>query len=117
MLNKMHSLLLASILVAAPLVAAMAQQNNPTGNLGSNRSSTATPGTADSKAASGMNTGDVGSTGKGTSNYGGSAMSTTAPGATGRTVVPGSTSSQANSASGTAEQKTGTMNGTAGGGK
>jgi hypothetical protein len=101
------SILLAATLIAVPMAAAMAQQNNPAGNQGSNRSVTASPGTADSKAASGMSTGDANSRTTGTSNYSGSAMSSTAPGATGKTVVPGSTSSQANSANGTMEQKTG----------
>jgi hypothetical protein len=107
MFSRSHTLLLAAALMAAPMATAMAQQNNPTGNMGSNRSVTASPGTADSKAASGMTTGDVGSKATGGSNYGGSAMNSTTPGATGRTVVPGTTSSQANSARGTAEQKSG----------
>jgi hypothetical protein len=108
-----RALLLSAGLMALPLATAMAQQNNPAGNLGSNRSTTATPGTADSKAASGMHTGDVGTArDTGASNYGGSGMSSTTPGATGKTVVPGSTSSQANSANGTRSQQTG---GTGGG--
>lgn len=108
------SILLAATLMAVPLATAMAQQNNPAGNQGSNRSVTASPGTADSKAASGMSTGDVNSRTTGTSNYSGSSMSNNAPGATGKTVVPGSTSSQANSAAGTMDQKT---NGSGGGQK
>jgi hypothetical protein len=112
---KSRSLLLAATLLAAPMATAMAQQNNPTGNMGSNRSVTASPGTADNKAASGMSTGDAGTHATGTSNYGSSAMSSTTPGATGKTVVPGSTSSQANAASGTANQKSGGA--TDGGGK
>jgi hypothetical protein len=115
MFHKTQSLLLASTLLIAPVATAMAQQNNPTGNLGSNRSATASPGTADSKAGSGMTTGDVGTKSTGTGNYGSSAMSTTAPGATGRTVVPGSTSSQASSSTGTVEQKTGGSTGSGGG--
>ena len=117
MFLKSRSLLLAASLVAVPLATAMAQQNNPTGNMGSNRSVTASPGTADSKAASGVNTGDMsGSHNTGASNYGGSGMSSTTPGATGKTVVPGSTSSQASSERGTVQQQTGgTAGGTAGG--
>jgi|SRR4051794_18438638 hypothetical protein len=55
-----RALLLSAALMGAPVVAAVAQQNNPTGNYGSNRSATASPGTADDQAASGMHTGDVG---------------------------------------------------------
>lgn len=113
---KSRSFLLASTLLIAPVATAMAQQNNPTGNMGSNRSVTAAPGTADSKAASGMSTGDVGTHATGTSNYGGSAMNSTTPGATGKTVVPGSTSSQASSAAGTANQRSGTATGSGEGG-
>jgi hypothetical protein len=91
----------------------MAQSNNPTGNQGSNSSVTASPGTADNGAVSGMHTGDAGATRTTTSNYGGSAMNPTAPGATGQTVVPGSTSSQASSSAGTSEQQKGAQ--TAGG--
>jgi hypothetical protein len=101
--------LLATTLMAAPLATALAQPNNPTGNMGSNNSVTASPGTADSKAVSGMNTGDAGSHSTATGNYSGSAANPTNPGATGRTVVPGSTSSQASSSAGTVEQKTGTQ--------
>jgi hypothetical protein len=104
-----RSLLLSAILLAAPLTGAFAQPNNPAGNYGSNRSETATPGTADSKAASGVNTGDVGSHGA-TSNYAGT--NPTTPGATGRTVVPGTTSTQSGDAAATAKTQTG---GTAGG--
>jgi hypothetical protein len=109
--TKTGSALLAAALLAASLGTAMAQQNNPTGNLGSNQSITASPGTADSKAASGMNTADSGSRNPNPSNYSGSSMSSTAPGATGKTIVPGSTSSQASASSGTAEQKTGSAGG------
>jgi hypothetical protein len=110
MFSKSRSLLLASTLLIAPVATAMAQQNNPTGNMGSNRSVTASPGTADNKPASGMNTGDNSTRTTGTSNYGGAAMNSTTPGATGKTVVPGSTSTQADSSRGTANQKSGGSN-------
>jgi hypothetical protein len=113
MFSQSRLLLLAASLMIASVATAMAQ-SNPAGNLGSNNSVTASPGTADSAAASGMSTGDVGSHGTTTSNYGGSAMNSTAPGATGQTVVPGTTSSQASSAAGTDQQQTGS---TAGGAK
>jgi hypothetical protein len=108
MLLNTRSLLLAAGLLAASGATAMAQHNNPAGNQGSNSSVTATPGTADNKSMSGMNTGDVGSR-SAAGNYSSSAMNTTTPGATGRTVVPGSTSSQAGASSGTQEQKTGSQ--------
>jgi hypothetical protein len=91
------------------MATATAQTNNPAGNMGSNRSATASPGTADNQAASGMHTGDLDSPRAATGNYSSSAMNSTAPGATGRTVVPGSTSSQAGSSKGTAEQQTGSQ--------
>lgn len=109
MVLKSRTLILAASLMAVPMVAAMAQQNNPAGNMGSNQSSTASPGTADNKAVSGMNTGDVGSRNKATSS--GTAMNSTTPGATGHTVVPGSNSSQAGASAGTAEQKSGSTGG------
>jgi hypothetical protein len=112
MFTKSRSLLLAASLIAAPMATAMAQQNNPTGNMGSNKSVTASPGTADSHSASGMNTGDAGARSTASPTYG--SNNTTAPGATGRTVVPGSTSSQASSSTGTAHQQTGSSS--AGGG-
>jgi hypothetical protein len=111
MFLKSSSLLLAAALMAAPMTAAMAQQNNPAGNMGSNRSVTASPGTADSMAAAVINTRDSSTNTTGTGNYGSSAMNKTAPGATGHTVVPGTTSSQANSSTGTMQQKSGAMTG------
>ena len=108
MLSKSRFLMVAGALMAMPATAALAQQNNPTGNMGSNRSATAAPGTADSKSGSGMHTGDVGSVTSGSSNYNGTGMNARTPGSTGKTVVPGSTSSEATASSGTAEQKTGT---------
>jgi hypothetical protein len=117
MFLKSGTILLTAGLIAVTLGIAVAQQNNPTGNQGSNRSITATPGTADNSPGSATGTGSAGSRNTGTSNYGGSAANTTTPGATGRTIVPGSTSSQASSAAGTAEQKTGaTSTGGSGGG-
>jgi hypothetical protein len=107
MLFKSRSILLAATLMAAPLATAMAQQNNPTGNLGSNRSATAAPGTADSSAASTMHTGDNAARGTSTNSHGGTSMNNTTPGATGHTVVPGSTSSQAGAAGSTVREKTG----------
>jgi hypothetical protein len=108
MLFKSRSILLAAALMAAPLATAMAQQNNPTGNLGSNRSTTAAPGTADTSAASTMHTGDNATRGAMTNSTGGGASTNnTTPGATGRTIVPGTTSSQAGSAPSTVQERTG----------
>jgi hypothetical protein len=107
MLFKSRSLLLAAGLLAIPLGAAMAQQNNPTGNLGSNRSVTASPGTADNGSASTMSTGDANSRGTAMNTYGGPSTNNTVPGATGHTVVPGNNSSQASAAPSTMQEKTG----------
>jgi hypothetical protein len=98
-------------MLAASAIGALAQPANSTGNYGSNRSVTASPGTADNHAASGMHTGDVGS---------GSPYSPTLPttrgmtatnpnksGATGKTVVPGDSSSMANTSGATRNAQTG----------
>jgi hypothetical protein len=108
MISKSCSLLLAAGLMVAPMATALAQSNNPAGNLGSNNSASATPGTtADSKSTPGMNTGDAGSHSTVSGNYSGSAINPTTPGATGRTVVPGDSSSQASASSGTMQERTG----------
>ena len=114
---KPRSLLFAAALFAVPMAPALAQQStNPPGNLGSNRSTTASPGTADSHAASGINTGDVGSRGTGTSNYGGAGMSSATPGSTGQTKVPGNNSTVAGNTTGTnTQQTTGNQTGSGGG--
>lgn len=104
------TLFLAATILAAPVAGAFAQGQNLTGNAGSNRSATASPGTADSKAASGMYTGDAGST---TARSSHAARNPTVPGATGRTVVPGSGSTIANTAGNTRHTQT---QGTASGG-
>jgi hypothetical protein len=105
--------LLSAVLFAAPLTGAMAQDSNPTGNYGSNRSMTASPRTADNKTQSGMNTGDAHAGGS-MGSYSGSASNPRTPGGTGRSVVPGSNSSQASAAPGAANTQAG---GTGGGGK
>ena len=116
MLSKTYPIIVAVAFAAMPVAGVYAQQNNPTGNLGSNRSSTATPGTADSGAASGMHTGDVRSSTGGTSNSGGSSMASQ-PGATGRTVVPGNNSSVSGDTRATTDNKTGGGQGSGGGGR
>lgn len=118
MFRYARPLVFAAALSAAPFVVAQAQQNNPAGNLGSNRSMTAAPGTADSQAASGMHTADT----KGHSNaYGGASMNKTSPrtpGATGTTVVPGNNSTVASDAKSSYQQKTaGSQTGSGGGGR
>jgi hypothetical protein len=99
-----RSLLLSAALLAAPLTGALAQ-TNPAGNYGSNRSVTAAPGTADNRAAPGMSTADEHSSGAAGS-YSGKALNPRTPGATGRTVVPGSNSSQASAAAGSSNTRT-----------
>jgi hypothetical protein len=100
-----RSLLLAAALMAGSMTVAIAQ-SNPAGNLGSNNSATASPGTADSKSMSGMNTADAGSPHNPAGNYSGSGINS-APGATGKTVVPGSTSTQASNSKATTDQRQG----------
>lgn len=90
-----RSFLLAAALAAAPLMTAMAQGSNPTGNYTAGQTSPAAPGTAASSTASGLNTA--------TAPYAGSKT----PGSTGRTIVPGNNSSVAGDVHGTAAAKTG----------
>lgn len=104
MTSHSRFLILAASLVAMPLAGALAQSNNPTGNYGSNQSMTASPGTADNKAASGMNTADVNATPPRVSSQ---AKSNYVPGATGRTVVPGSNSTMAGDVPSSTAAKTG----------
>jgi hypothetical protein len=110
MTSTLRNAMLAATIFATPF-AAFAQSNNPTGNMGSNSSVTATPPTANSPAAA-MNTGDVKATAKTPTAM---ERSPSVPGATGRTVVPGSNSTVAGDHSGTAESKTGQAGGTGGG--
>jgi hypothetical protein len=100
MVSKSRLILLAASLIALPFGIAVAQQNNPAGNMGSNNSATASPGTADRNP--GMNKGPSPRP---------AARNTNTPGGTGRTVVPGSTSSQAGSAPATTDSKTGAAGG------
>ncbi len=110
MISTSRSLLLSVALLAAPLTGAMAQNGNPAGNYGSNRSMTAAPGTADNSAHSGMNTGDEPSRGT-MSSYPGTASDPRKPGATSRIVVPGSNSSQTSAPARTSNTRTGAMTG------
>jgi hypothetical protein len=105
-----QTLFFATSMLMAPAIGALAQPANPTGN-GSNSSMTASPGTADSQAASGRHTDDVDH---------GSAYSPTRPttggmaatnphksGATGQTVVPGDSSTAADTSGATRNTQTG----------
>jgi hypothetical protein len=107
-----RALLLFSALLAAPVTSTMGQ-SNPTGNYGGNRSMTATPGTADGMAGSEVKAGDNRADAT-QGSYAGSTSNARMPGGTGRTVVPGSNSSQASVAAGTVRMRTDT---TIGGGK
>jgi len=91
-------------MMAGSMTVAMAQHNNPAGNQGSNNSITASPGTADSRSESGMNTSDAGPSRTALGNYSGSS---TSAGSTGRTIVPGNNSSQASNSSATTQQRQG----------
>ena len=101
---------LAAAILAVPAFAVMAQPSDATNNKGSNRSVTASPGTADSQAASGMHTGDVGTTGSYSTTRPASgntaATNPHTPGATGSTVVPGNSSSMAKTSPGARDMQT-----------
>jgi hypothetical protein len=106
-----QTLFLAASMLAAHALGALAQPIDSTGNQGTNRSVTASPGTADSQAASGMRTGDVN---PGSSPYSstrpmtrGQAANPHQPGATGQTIVPGDSSSAADTAGATRNTQTG----------
>jgi len=105
-----QTLFFAASMLAAPAMGALAQSANPAGNYGSNRSVTASPGTADSQSASGMHTGDVGSG----STYSptrpmtrGMAANPNKPGATGQAVVPGNNSTASDTYGATRNTQTG----------
>jgi hypothetical protein len=96
----MRTTMLAAAMIATPFMA-FAQSNNPTANMGTNKSSTA-PST--SAPAAGMTSADTNAT---TTSPTGAAMSPRVPGATGQTVVPGSNSTVAGDRPATANSKTG----------
>ena len=100
--------ILAAALLAMPLASVMAQ-SNPPGNYGSNRSATAAPITGD-KPGTGLSTADVGSSDVGSSHKKSRhklRSTRRAPGATGKTVVPGNHSTVADDADATAKTQTG----------
>ncbi len=96
-------LLVASCLIAAPMAGALAQ-SNPTGNLGSNQSITASHGTVDKKGPSEMSTSGVNAVPRTPS---AAAMNRRTPGGTGTTVVRGSSSTISGDRKITADSKTG----------
>jgi hypothetical protein len=112
MTSMLRNSMLAAAIFAAPLTA-FAQSNNPTANLGSNNSATATPTTVDSPSSR-LHTGDANAT---------PPMSGTAvqnphvPGATGKAVVPGTMSTVAGDRPSTANAKTGASAASDGSGK
>ena len=86
---KIHQIALATLLAVGPIAGALAQTTGP--SIGAN-----------SQKDAGVRAGS-------------DATSSTTPGATGKTVVPGSNSTVAGDRSGTAETKTGGVAGGAGG--
>lgn len=114
MASKLRISLMTVTLFATPMLA-MAQSNNPTGNMGSNRSDTAAGTNVDKMQKPGIGTADVQS-GANTPKSTAMAKDSTVPGATGKTVVPGSSSTVPGDKMGTAAAKTGQTN-TSGGGK
>ena len=96
------------VLSATPMLA-IAQGNNPTGNMGSNRSDTATGTNVDKSQKPGMGTADV-KPGVNAPTPSAAAKDNMVPGATGKTVVPGSNSTVSGDQTGTAAAKTGQTN-------
>jgi hypothetical protein len=78
MISKSRSFLLAAVLIAAPMGSAMAQQSTTSGNSNNNNSPKAAPNSPRMDSSS-------------------AATDPHVPGATGQTVVPGSSSSMAGS--------------------
>jgi hypothetical protein len=110
MTSMLRNSMLAAAIFAVPL-AASAQSNNPTANLGSNKSVTAAPQTADSQSST-MRTGDANATPPAHST---AAQNPHIAGATGKTVVPGTTSTVAGDRPSTANAKTGSSTASDGG--
>ena len=113
MVSKSRIALMTVALFATPMLA-MAQSNNPTGNMGSNRSEMAAGTNVDKMQKPGMGTADVQS-GANPSKPNAMAKDSTVAGATGKTVVPGSSSTVSDSKIGTAAAKTGSTNASGGG--
>lgn len=110
-----YALAVAGLLAAVP-IATQAQQNNPAGNLGSNRSVTGAPGTADNPSTSGATTGDATSRRAVMGNYNSSSANPTRPGATGQSKVPGNGSTVAGDMPATGQSQTSTTGTGQGGG-
>ncbi len=106
MLRTLQNLILTASLTAVPAAGVLAQ-SNPTGNLGSNKSITAAPGTADDNAISGLNSGDANAKRPHPTQ---AARDRKMPGSTGSTVVPGNSSTVSGNQAATVEQKTGNLN-------
>lgn len=106
MLNaKLRMSLMTVVLLATPVLA-IAQGNNPTGNMGSNRSETSAGTNVDKTQKPGMGTADV-KPGVNAPMPSAAAKDNMAPGATGTTVVPGSNSTVSGDKTGTSAGKTG----------
>jgi hypothetical protein len=113
MTSKLRMSLMTVAFLATPMLA-IAQGNNPTGNMGSNRSDTSAGTNVDKTQTPGMGTADV-RPGVNAPKSSAAAKDNMVPGATGKTVVPGSNSTVAGDQSGTSAVKTGQTN--AGSGK
>jgi hypothetical protein len=96
-------LLVAATLVAGPMAGALAQ-SNPAGNLGSNKSVTAAPNTVDQAGPGKLHSAESNVVPAPPSP---GATDRRVPGATGRTVVPGTNSSVAGDGRSTADTKAG----------
>jgi hypothetical protein len=101
MIRPLQATAYVAVLMAAPLMALA--QSNPTGNLGSNNSATATPPTANAPM-SGLQAGDATAVPRPPS---GAAQNPRVPGATGQTVVPGTNSTVAGDRPATGSARTG----------
>ncbi len=112
MTSTLRNALLAAAIIAVPLTG-FAQSSNPAGNLGSNNSTTASPSTANAPSST-LHSGDAKSTPPMPS---AAAQNPHVPGATGKTVVPGTTSTIAGDRGSTANAKTGTAATSDGNGK
>jgi hypothetical protein len=100
MTSMLRNSILSAAILAAPLAAFA--QSNPTGNLGSNNSATATKPTADARSSP-LHAADANAA-KRPPNA--AAQNPHVPGATGQTVVPGTNSTVAGDRAATATSKT-----------
>jgi hypothetical protein len=98
-----QTVFISATMLAAPAIGVLAQTANPTGNYG-NRPTNASPGTTGSQAPAGGSGSAYSPTRPSTGST--AATNPNQPGATGRTVVPGTSSSMSDTSGATRDTQT-----------